>query len=183
MHKRFLISGSLFDLAGRFETEIAEPLRAFLDSVPNASPAQLIAQFDFLDPVNDLAGGLEGVKLNLDLQQQFESSIAALLEPITARAGGLIDAVAGDALATALPFDLSLDGFSIDVIRDPVKDVLALQIPDFKLDLLRRSTLPLKLGSYPVKSLTDKSISTLILKSTLEIFSEIRHSMAPTLAA
>lgn len=133
--------GTLFDLAATFETQVAEPLRAFLDSVPTATPEQLLSQFSFLEPVSGLTGALEGVKLNLDLQQQFESNVAALLDPITSRIEGLIDGVDADALATALPIDLSLDGFSIDVIRDRANDILALEIPDFSLEF-SRSDLP-----------------------------------------
>ena len=128
--------GALFDLPGRFEESVAGPLRAFLDSAPNASPSQLIAEFDFLDAVPGLTGGIEGVKLNFDLTDQFESSVAALLEPITAGIGGLIDAVDADALATALPFDLSLDGFSFDILKD-ANEQIAISIPDFSLDLSR----------------------------------------------
>ncbi len=128
--------GELFDLSSRFESQIATPLRSFVQTHPGATAAQLVAQFSFLEAVPGIAGGVEGVRLNWDLDQTIDSSIAALLEPITGGVGGLIDAVDGDALATPLPIHLSASGLSFDVLRDS-SDRIAVSIPQFSLDLSR----------------------------------------------
>lgn len=110
--------GSLMDLSGRFESEVAAPLRAHLDANPLATTGQLISQFDFLQSVPGQPGGVSGVRLNLELGQRIDSTIAALLDPITAGSGGLIEAVDADALATDLPVDFAASGLSFDVLED-----------------------------------------------------------------
>ncbi len=137
---------ALFDLSSRFEQEVADPLRAFLREHPSATPLQLINEFSFLDPVSGLSGGVEGVRLSLDFSQTFDSSLAALLDPITAGEGSLIDAVSSDATATALPIQLSSDGFSFDVLRDN-QDQVAVSIPSFSLDVSRDGTSPIEFAA------------------------------------
>ncbi|KLU06274.1 Alkaline phosphatase [Rhodopirellula islandica] len=133
---------SLFSLADRFETNIAEPLRTFLESHPTATATQLVNQFDFLESVSGLTAGQQGVKLNFDLQEQIESTIAALLEPILSRADSLLDAVDSDALATALPFNLSLEDFSFEVVRNAVEEV-SIKIPDVVLRIADEANIPI----------------------------------------
>ncbi|MDA8743910.1 hypothetical protein N9N28_04670, partial [Rubripirellula amarantea] len=133
---------SLFQLADRFENEVVEPLEDYLDSNPTASAAQLIAQFDFLSPATNLANNQQGVKLNFDPQRQFESSLAALLDPITSAGDSLLSTIPGDALSLDLPFELSLDNFDFDVIQDEA-DNFSIAIPDLQLNLSRAASIPI----------------------------------------
>ncbi len=126
---------SLFSLADRFETDVAQPLTTFLDSNPTATAIQLISHFDFLDPVAGLTSGQHGVKLNFDLEQQFNSTITSMLEPITTQVGSLLQGLNADELATQLPFDVSLDDVSFEVIRDAA-DGVSVAIPDFRFSLV-----------------------------------------------
>ncbi|TWU51857.1 PKD domain-containing protein [Rubripirellula reticaptiva] len=137
---------SLYRLADRFETDVAVPLANFLDSNPTATAFQLISQFDFLDSAPGLESGQQGVRLNFNLSEQFDSSLATLLEPITSRADSLLDAVDGDALATDLPFDLSLEDFSFDVIRDAAENV-SVAIPDIVLRLASADAVPINFSA------------------------------------
>ena len=132
---------SLFNLTTRFEAEIVEPLDTFLTANPNASVPQLVSQFDFLEPVSGLADGRQGVKLNFVLDQTFDSSLAALIEPITSQADSLLDAVDGDALAGTLPFDLTLNGFAFDIVGDAEHD-FEIELPTFDLGLDLSSDVP-----------------------------------------
>ena len=136
-----LTIGSLFDLAGRFESEVATPLRDFLGEFPTATADQLVAEFDFLNPVSGFSGGIEGVRLNLESGGTVESSLAALLDPITAGENGILRAVDGDALATPLPLQYALQGLRVDLVRD-ASGRTAMGIPGFSIDLSPGDTLP-----------------------------------------
>ncbi len=137
---------SLFQLADRFETDIVQPLESYLDSNPTASASQLIAQFDFLNAVSGLASGQSGVQLNFNPQRTFESSLAALLDPITTRGDSLLGAIPGDALSLNLPFDLSLEDFSFDVIRDAAENI-SIAIPNLQLNLARSASVPINFAA------------------------------------
>lgn len=137
---------SLFDLADRFETEVAEPLTAFLNLNPNASVGQLLAEFDFLQSAPGLPSGQQGVILNLDLQQTFSSTLAALVEPITSQSTSLLEAIEGDALATDVPFELSVRDFDVTIVRDQ-DAVFSITIPAFELGVDLNADLPVEFAA------------------------------------
>ncbi|MEO1526149.1 MAG: PKD domain-containing protein, partial [Planctomycetota bacterium] len=121
----------LFRFAERFESEVVEPLEAFLLSNPLASASQLAQQFNFLELVSGLGDG-EGVRLNFSIAKQFTSRLDSLLDPITSSVGSLLDVVDGDALGTELPIDFSLDNFSFQFIRDAAEN-LTVSLPAFNM--------------------------------------------------
>ncbi|MEL6104936.1 MAG: PKD domain-containing protein, partial [Planctomycetota bacterium] len=124
----------LFHFAERFESTVVEPLEGFLASNPLASSSQLVAEFDFLEPVLGLGGTSDGVRLNFSIDEQYTSRLDALVEPITSGVGSLFDAVDGDALGTELPIDLSLDEFSFQFLRDASQNP-SVSLPAFNLEL------------------------------------------------
>ncbi|MEM6689049.1 MAG: hypothetical protein AAF664_06455, partial [Planctomycetota bacterium] len=133
---------TLFDLAGRFDTDVLQPLEAFLDGNPTASAQRLVDEFDFLESVQGLASDTDAVRLNFAPLTQVESTIASLLEPITTQAESLLQQIRGDALATELPFNLSTESLSFDVLRDAATEEFAVRIPNFSIGLERPLSIP-----------------------------------------
>ena len=58
-------------LGEQFNNLVAQPLNQFLDTFPQATPAQLIQQFSFLTPVGSLQSGLEGVRIQFNPQAKL----------------------------------------------------------------------------------------------------------------
>lgn len=82
------------------------------------------------------------MKLNFGITDQFNSTLAALLNPITSSQNSLLDAIDGDALAQGLSFDLKLEDYSFDVIRDAANDY-SVSIPDLPLTLASGEGVPI----------------------------------------
>ncbi|QDV66071.1 Bifunctional hemolysin/adenylate cyclase precursor [Crateriforma conspicua] len=129
---------SLLNLATRFDTEVLQPLEAFLDSNPTATVAGLIAEFDFLEAAEGLASGQTGVRLDFAPVQTFDATLAGLLEPITSQAGSILQSIDGELLSQALPFRIDLQDFNFDIIRDAAEN-FTLTIPDVSLSILSES--------------------------------------------
>ena len=133
---------SLFNLVERFDTDVLQPLETFLENDPAATTQRLIAEFDFLEAVDGLASGSQGVRLNFNPVAQVNGTIASLLEPITSQAESILRQIEGEALATIVPLNLGTDNLSFDVLRDAATREFAVRIPNFSIGLDRPLTLP-----------------------------------------
>lgn len=125
---------SLFDLADRFESEVAEPLLDYLDANPHASATGLIEQFDFLLPVAGMPGSAQGVRLDFSFNGQFDSTVAALLEPLLSQDSQRLQPIPGAALDTPLPFDFAVEEAFFQVIRNASGEV-SVALPQLAFEL------------------------------------------------
>ncbi len=125
--------GSLLNLSSSFETDVASPLRSFLDANPQATPNQLITQFDFLEQLDGQTGTIPGVKLNFDLSKTLQRPIESLLRPLT-ELGGPFQVPTGAALSQLLSFDISTEDLKFQIFVDD-DDQVRVEIPNFSVNI------------------------------------------------
>nr|MCU0709144.1 hypothetical protein [Pirellula sp.] len=132
--------GSLFELASRFTTEISGPLEQYLNENPQATPAQLTSQFSFLQSLESLDPGVQGVRIVFDRATPALSPLISLLEPITQ--GGILAPNLGTALSEDLSFQIQSTNLHFDLIEDLQSSTegmtrFGLKLPDIRLQLTR----------------------------------------------
>ncbi|XZE17820.1 SdrD B-like domain-containing protein [Pirellulaceae bacterium SH449] len=142
----------LLQISERFRIDVSDPLTAFLDQFPQATPSQLISQFSFLQPVSNLAPGEQGVKIDFSAINNLSSSLTALLNSVVDSAASGFRPQIGNSLATELGFVLQTNQLSFDVVLstlgEPVPAAMRIGLPSFSIDLSPNTSSPL--SSLPV---------------------------------